>query len=60
MPVDVQAGAVPPLEDIERIETQIPLRVKLILKDGTERPEDAARLLTRILLTVQKLSKDSL
>lgn len=58
MPVDVQARTSPDLQEIERIETQVPLRVRLVLKDGNVHQEDAARLLTRLLKTVQDLVRE--
>ena len=58
MSVDLQAANAPQLHEIERVETQVPLRVKLVLKDGSVRQEDAARLLTRLLKTVQGLVKE--
>ena len=55
MPVDVQNSTSPNLAQIDRVEIQVPLRVKLVLKDGSIRTEDASHFLTRILRTLQKL-----
>ena len=58
MSVDIQAGIVPDLQEIERIESQVPLRVRLVLKDGRVYQEDASRLLTRLLKTLQDLVQE--
>ena len=58
MPLDVRESQAPPLKEIDKIESNAPIRVKLHMKDGSVRTEDAARLLTRLLHVLQSLMEN--
>ena len=55
MPLDIRESQAAYLEDIDKIESNAPVRVKLHMKDGSVRTEDASKLLTRLLHVLQSL-----
>jgi len=57
MPIDISNAKSPEIMEIEKVSLNGPLRLRLQMKDGSQRTEDACVIITKLLKLVQELKQ---